>query len=1146
MEKLKILKANQLKIYSLQEGMKIEGVCFQKKKDQWFLVADQKKYVLKKKGILYNQITFALYQEPLYWSLKKLKAHEIVGRDPSCSIFIEDDTISTFHFQLNDNQLQDLNSTNGLYCNGTRIQSQSLKPLDHLFFGQKEAYYLPGYLILSSFIKDAQEEIVFDEIPQFTKLHRVHQSIPSIQKASFSLQAPQPLAVIKKGRWFQAVGSSLLIVLSGMISACVVWISSPEQSSSILSLVINSISMGIAFGAFGLWNRKWMVQEKKKENQDLIQKYSLYCKRAQCEIDTMQQEYRDTVKKIVSQYQLKLSNFQREVNQNYRLWIGYQKQEWIQLQYRKPNYLQEQDPLFQRQDSLIQSLQLFEESPVFLKQGESIHLDKVSFSWIQNLFLEWLLVAYQANRKWVWVDASMPIDHPYLHHEACMKDKQKLLIRTKQEWMDFLQDLDESYEYTFLINEEFAIEPITIKATCIYLKSNASIDIRWADFCKDDALFRNLMLGHQESVWNQKQECNILFHQDIWHFSKDTLRQKTVNLKVCLGIENTGNLLYLDFQESKQGPHGFLAGKTGCGKSEMLRNILLQLVLQNSPQLFQYILIDFKGGAFGQYFMQFAHCQGMLTNLKKDQMERFEQSLQAFLEKRQKTLKRFSQKHPDQTSHIDAYNSFYPQDPMAHVFLIVDELAQLKQNFPDFLTKIKEIARIGRSLGVHCILSTQKPLGVMDDQIWANMNFKICMRVATRADSYEVLHSDHAYLLQRSGDFILHDQKSNQEHVGKAWYFQKEVYLHPVGYSEIDSMGNILQNYHQEKVILSHFLSQQVERDTKTKEWIIHPFNQSVFTSNQLALIDKPSTQSIQEWSIKPGQCALLFCTSIKKRQELIQSIAGWATLPIYGLELEDAYLDDSFTEKEFGEIKSIDLPCIWLVNYTRLKQKDVSLLKNKNVILFLFIEVWDSRLKEWFSLSSARICYDFSDIEDIREFFGFFVRQDLKQSPYKGYILLQQSLHSILFRKKENISKKKIKKKAYTLCDLHTFFCIGWDLKKHKEVFWQRKHPLLICYVQQSMAKKISALLEQWQKQRPLHIREDFLEEADIYVLHSIYDAAQFQSPQYLSKIYDLDVCWFGQGIQDYVYTIKRSLPQDHKGDGIYWTEQEVYSFRC
>lgn len=95
-------------------------------------------------------------------------------------------------------------------------------------------------------------------------------------------------------------------------------------------------------------------------------------------------------------------------------------------------------------------------------------------------------------------------------------------------------------------------------------------------------------------------------------------------------------------------------------------------------------------------------------------------------------------------------------------------------------------------------------------------------------------------------------------------------------------------------------------------------------------------------------------------------------------------------------------------------------------------------------------------------------------------------------------------------------------------------------------MAKKISALLEEWQKQRPLHIREDFLEEADIYVLHSIYDAAQFQSPQYLSKIYDLDVCWFGQGIQDYVYTIKRSLPQDHKGDGIYWTEQEVYSFRC
>ena len=86
---------------------------------------------------------------------------------------------------------------------------------------------------------------------------------------------------------------------------------------------------------------------------------------------------------------------QREAKRDYRLWIGYQKREWIQLQYRKPNYLQEQDRLFQRQETLIHSIKTYEDTPVFLEQGQQIHLPKVAFSWIESLFLEccWLLIS---------------------------------------------------------------------------------------------------------------------------------------------------------------------------------------------------------------------------------------------------------------------------------------------------------------------------------------------------------------------------------------------------------------------------------------------------------------------------------------------------------------------------------------------------------------------------------------------------------------------------------------------------------------------------------------------------------------------------------------------------------------------------------
>ena len=132
MEKLKVLKEEQLFIYTLQENLKAEGVIFQKRKGQWYLVANQQRMLLKEEGIIWNQTTFALYRLPSCWSVKKLQKHNVIGRDPTCSIVIEDETISSFHFQITNDYLEDLQSTNGTYCNDKRIRKQKLNALDHL------------------------------------------------------------------------------------------------------------------------------------------------------------------------------------------------------------------------------------------------------------------------------------------------------------------------------------------------------------------------------------------------------------------------------------------------------------------------------------------------------------------------------------------------------------------------------------------------------------------------------------------------------------------------------------------------------------------------------------------------------------------------------------------------------------------------------------------------------------------------------------------------------------------------------------------------------------------------------------------------------------------------------------------------------
>ena len=96
--------------------------------------------------------------------------------------------------------------------------------------------------------------------------------------------------------------------------------------------------------------------------------------------------------------------------------------------------------------------------------------------------------------------------------------------------------------------------------------------------------------------------------------------------------------------------------------------------------------------------------------------------------------------------------------------IVIDEFAQLKEQARQAMVSIKEMARIGRSLGIHLILSTQKPMGIIDEQIWANTSFHICMKVNSKQDSMEVLHNDFAYHLKEPGQFILQRQSCVKGH----------------------------------------------------------------------------------------------------------------------------------------------------------------------------------------------------------------------------------------------------------------------------------------------------------------------------------------------------------------------------------------------
>lgn len=219
------------------------------------------------------------------------------------------------------------------------------------------------------------------------------------------------------------------------------------------------------------------------------------------------------------------------------------------------------------------------------------------------------------------------------------------------------------------------------------------------------------------------------------------------NMKAEVGVKAGGELCYLDVHEKYHGPHGLVAGTTGSGKSETLQTYMLSLALNFSPDDISFFIIDYKGGGMASLFDGLPHMIGQISNLSGNQVRRAMVSIKSENKRRQRV---FSENN---VNNINLYTKLYKsgeaQVPIPHLFIIIDEFAELKREEPEFMKELISVAQVGRSLGVHLILATQKPSGTVDDNIWSNSKFRMCLRVQDRQDSNDMLHKpDAAYITQ--------------------------------------------------------------------------------------------------------------------------------------------------------------------------------------------------------------------------------------------------------------------------------------------------------------------------------------------------------------------------------------------------------------
>ncbi|HKY76722.1 MAG TPA: FtsK/SpoIIIE domain-containing protein, partial [Acidimicrobiia bacterium] len=207
-----------------------------------------------------------------------------------------------------------------------------------------------------------------------------------------------------------------------------------------------------------------------------------------------------------------------------------------------------------------------------------------------------------------------------------------------------------------------------------------------------------------------------------------------------IGVAETGPL---SVDIVGDGPHGLIAGTTGAGKSELLRTMVMSWAASVDPEHLNFVLVDYKGGSAFAQCEALPHTVGMVTDLDEHLGQRALRCLEAELRYREQRLRDAG------ASDLKEYLTQGHPEPLPRLVVIIDEFATMVAELPDFIDSLVGVAQRGRSLGVHMILATQRPGGAVNNNIRANTNLRIALRVQDVAESVDVLNSPLAATIAR-------------------------------------------------------------------------------------------------------------------------------------------------------------------------------------------------------------------------------------------------------------------------------------------------------------------------------------------------------------------------------------------------------------
>ncbi|MCF0106983.1 MAG: FHA domain-containing protein [Holdemanella sp.] len=1093
MKRVLVLDKQNCYYFTFQNSHSFKALHFIEKKDSIHI--DETYELDMNQSILIDAYTIMHLESDWCWSLIKNDGSLSIGRDYDNDLVLSHPSISNHHAIIQNGILEDLQSTNGTYVNQERIESVRLKAMDEIWIVDTCILYFHDFMIVNKPMDSYEIPYIEPEEIEY----EIKDPVDTIQFSTevISIESFISDTRIKKQGWFQSIGSSIMILFSSAISILIMYCIQPGQIVQLVSMVMMSLSMSISFMLYGLYSRNYNWKMQKEEMEDRHNLYKQYLQ----SITTMMTEK-------MKQYEMECRKLKDEcihLNHSFLKYpsflIGFEKKELFTIQSKHPGYQNMEHPLYKYLENWKQEQEVCTLHPIWFEKDKITSI-RLKEGVVEMLFLRY---AYSSIQQKVVILSRQA--YPFLSHPLCTYKMHRLWIHDEESYKQIEPLCSEEMIY-FILDEYYY--------SCLKEKCHTGILFLEKEGMDIDVVAYDL------NTYRETLQYALDYQQEISSLPYfRTERKKDLNLKVCLGFDEKKNPIEMDFSEKGHGPHGLVAGSTGSGKSELLSSILMQLVLQNTDENVQLIVIDFKGGALGNIFKSFPHLKGFVTNLEKKDINRFIISMDAILEQRQQKLASFQKRYSHLPSHIDVYNQY--EKPISHLFLVVDELAQLKNHFPEVIPKLKEIARIGRSLGIHLILSTQKPTGVVDDQIWANSSFQICLKVANSQDSREILHNDMAAYLKETGEFIFQSGISLQKK-GKGLYLQQcidesesiEVNSYDIPIQEIPST-----------TILDSILENQ---KPFSPDWLICPSLSEYAFQNENIIYDD-IYHRIQPEYIFDRDPVCFITSDMPKLSKLLIGYLQFNPIGTYKLSF-DEYVDIHFHSlNDLTHLHSIKDPCTFLV-YIEFYEDLLywsEYLFHETIRIILILDHMDTKYVKILSRIPVHSHYHWMDKEWVYLYYAnaMNVRDAMH---YENGICMD----TVVYEMKLNESKKMDKRKESRIhLEKEKRIPLGFS-KSHQKVYRDESRSLLVCYVQQSVKHKIDELF------KGKTISYDMEEDFDICILNLIEDSTSLSSKAYLLKQFDVDVLWVGQGFMEYGYGLKRKCYETGIYDMIYWHKQE------